>query len=197
MADGGYNGLKAFAFTVGVTVLIFTILYVAKRYNPDLFGQESFSRNYAWYFSGPNDPPETRPNGRRWPLGEKPRMWDVWIASWYPFCSQSESRSEKLDVSRTANDQRGSRWREFLPLSADKVSDADATVPPLQVKGDNTVQSTSLTQIRISTVILMPVPPRPTSLASTSSPNPPPDNIHESPGEYALGTSYIPYTPED
>lgn len=113
MSDTGYNGLKAFGFTVGVTVLIFTTLYIAKRYHPNLFDQDNFSRNYQWYFAGPNDHIETRNDRRGQSLGEKPRMWDVWIASWYPLRLQSESRSEMLrlsederrDADYTANDQ--------------------------------------------------------------------------------------------
>ena len=92
---GGYNGLKAFAFTVGVTVLIFALLYVTKRYNPRLFGRETFLRSHPWYLGGPIEPPTGRSDGGRRSLGEKPMMWDVWIASWYPPCPQRESRSEK------------------------------------------------------------------------------------------------------
>ena len=120
----GYNGLKAFAFTAGVTILIFIILYVAKRYNPSLFGQESFSRNYSWYFRSPNDPADVRPDGGSQPIGEKPRMWDVWIAPWYPLCSQRRSRSErlafskgkdeKLGANRVDIDENGPRYGEFL-----------------------------------------------------------------------------------
>jgi len=113
-SDGGYNGLKAFGFTVGVTVLIFTILYAARRYNPNLFGQEPFSRSYSWYIRGPNDPPEGQS------LGERPRMWDVWIASWYPPCSQHKSPSERLGVGRGEDEKRDAdgekkpQWAEFF-----------------------------------------------------------------------------------
>jgi hypothetical protein len=123
-SDGGYNGLKAFAFTVGVTVLIFTVLYVARRYNPNIFGQEPFSRSYSWYLRGPNDPPQTA-SGRQ-SLGERPRMWDIWIASWYPPCPRPESPSEALgfsqrqpegencDVRRAADGEGKQQWTEFL-----------------------------------------------------------------------------------
>jgi len=116
----GYNGLKAFAFTAGVTILIFIILYAARRYNPSLFGQESFSRNYSLYFGGPNDPVDVGPNEGRQPVGEEPKMWDVLIASWYPLCSRSgkvalgEDEDEKLGASRMTVDTNGSGCGEFL-----------------------------------------------------------------------------------
>lgn len=120
----GYNGLKAFAFTAGITILIFIILYVAKRYNPSLFGQESFSRNYSWYFRGPSDPVEVGLDAGRQPIGEKPKMWDVRIALRYPLCSLQSSRPGKLAVgeredeksgaSRADIDENGLRYREFF-----------------------------------------------------------------------------------
>ena len=207
--SGGYNGLKAFAFTVGVTVLIFTVLYLAKRYNPTFFASDTFSQNHLWYLRGPNDPSETNS------LGEEPRMWDVWIVSWYPLCSHPESRSERLrlsegedekyDASCPTNDEKSPRWAEFLvspiqllvcigrspitqPLSADEVSDvADPAVSPPKAKADNPAQST---RVQISTIILMPALPRPTSPPSTSSPN----STYDPAREYVLGTSYFPYT---
>ena len=225
----GYNGLKAFAFTAGITILIFIILYVARRYNPGLFGQESFSHN-SWYFRGSNVPADARPDGARQPVGEKPRMWDVRIASWYPLCSRRGSLSRrlalgeggdgKLGVGRAGIDEDGPRYGEFLvscinlmscawgsdhckpqPLSADKVSDSDTATSSPQVKPGRRVQCTPSTQIRISTIILMPaLPPRPVFLPSTSSLTPFSNNTGDCvnfPREYVLGTSYTPYTPDD
>ena len=123
-SDGGYNGLKAFGFTVGVTVLIFTILYAARRYNPNLFGQESFSRSYSWYARGPNVPSEI---GQGRSLGERPIMWDVWIASWYP---PTGSPSERLGVGRGEDEKRDvdgekkPQWAEFF------VSLFTQSIPP-------------------------------------------------------------------
>lgn len=113
-SDGGYNGLKAFGFTVGVTVLIFTLLYAARRYNPSLFGQEPFSRSYSWYARGPDDPSEI---GQGRSLGERPIMWDVWIASWYP---PTGSPSESLgvgpgeDEKRDVDGEKKPRWAAFF-----------------------------------------------------------------------------------
>ena len=125
--NGGYNGLKAFAFTVGITVLIFALLYVTKRYNPRLFGRETFLRSHPWYLGGPIEPPAGRSDRDRRSFGEKPMMWDVWIASWYPPRPQRESRSEredeKSDAGCAANSEKGAVWTEFfvsmnsLPLS--------------------------------------------------------------------------------
>ena len=200
--DDGSDALKAPALIVGIAFLIVTVLYVTKRCGPNLFGQEIIPRNYL---RGSNDPPEIRLDG------EKPRMWDVPIMSWCSLCSQPGSRLERLG------------WAEFLvscptqsisfglvsfralmpasldiqPLSADKVSDADTDVSPPQAKSGNPIQSTSSTQIQISTIIFMPVLPHPTSPPSTSSPNPISRDIHDLRREYTLGTSYIPYTPDD
>jgi len=67
---------------------------------------------------------DVRPDGERQPVGEKPRMWDVWIASWYPLCSRRGSPSrrpaldkgegEKLGVSRADIDDTGPRYGEFF-----------------------------------------------------------------------------------
>jgi len=214
--NGGSNALKAPAFIVGIAVLIITVLYVTKRCGPNLFGQETVSRNY---FRGSNDPPEITSD-----TGEKPRMCDVWIVSWYPLCSQPWSRSGRLGLGEgQGEDEKKSEWAEFLvscptqsipfglasscvlmpafldiqPLSADKVSDADTDVSSSQAKSDNPVRSTSSTQIQVSIIILMPAPSRPTSPPSTSSPNPASHDIYDPPREYALGTSYVPYTPGD
>ena len=120
----GYNGLKAFAFTAGVTILIFIILYVAKRYNPGLFGPESFSRNYSWYSRSLEVPLDIRLDRGRQPVGEEPKMWDVWIASWYPLCPRRGPRSERLVLGKGENeklgashadvDENGPRYGEFL-----------------------------------------------------------------------------------
>jgi len=122
--DGGYNGLKAFAFTVGVTVLIFTILYAARRYNPRLFAQEPSPRSRSWYLRGPNHPPDS--DTRRPSLGERPRIWDARIASWYPPCSQPLSPSERLgpcqgqdenekrDVNGAVDGEKKPQWAEFF-----------------------------------------------------------------------------------
>lgn len=126
MSDSGYNGLKAFGFTVGVTVLIFATLYVTKRYYPNLFIHESFSRNYySWYFTGANDV-GVRDNRPGRSLGEKPRMWDIWIASRQPLRHRQVFRSEMLGpdegessdeghgASCTANYKKRLGWREFF-----------------------------------------------------------------------------------
>ena len=80
------------------------------------------------------------------------------------------------------------------PLSADKVS--DAVTPPL-VKNGRPIPC-AVTQIRISTIILMPAPrPRPTSFPSTSDTTSGDPNAYTNHrGEYVLGTSYVPYTPD-
>jgi hypothetical protein len=119
MPGAGYTGLKAFAFTVGVAITIFIILYVGKRYNPSLFGQQAFPRNRDL-----NNSLGTRSDGGRPLLGEEPSIWDIRIASWYPFCRQRESRSERLGLgesedekpsaSGAPNEERGLGWGEFL-----------------------------------------------------------------------------------
>jgi len=86
---------------------------------------------------------------------------------------------------------------DIQPLSADKVSDADTDVSSPQAKSGNPIQSTLSTQIQISTIILMPALPHPTSPPSTSSPKPISRDIHDLRREYTLGTSCIPYTPDD
>ena len=112
--NDGYNGLKAFAFTVGVTVLIFLILYAAKRYNPSLFAQQSFgTRSYSWYFRTTEDPAGPNPDGRRRSLGEKPRIWDVWIASWYPR-SRPAGPGQDEDASRAVDGEKNAEWGGFL-----------------------------------------------------------------------------------
>jgi len=78
------------------------------------------------------------------------------------------------------------------PLSADKVSDADTIVSSPQVADGNPVQSTSPTQIRISAIVFMPTLPRTRFPPSTSTENP-----YDPPREYMLGTSYVPYAPDD
>lgn len=124
--DGGYNGLKAFAFTVGVTVLIFTVLYVARRYNPTLLVPDRSSRSNSWYLRGPNDPPEAGLDRRGRSLGERPRMWDIWIASWYSphsrpvspsgrlWLSQGQDENEKRGASRGVDGEKKPYWAEFL-----------------------------------------------------------------------------------
>jgi len=114
MPADSYNGLKAFAFIVGVTFLIFSILYVTKRYNPNLFAHEAFSQNYPWYIGRFSDPP---PDRARPSVGEKPAMWDVWIASWHP--SQPETSGlgttdAEPDAGRAANEEKRLGWAEFL-----------------------------------------------------------------------------------
>jgi hypothetical protein len=88
MSEDRYNGLKPFAFAAGVTTLIFTILSLAKWYNPGFFSQEFFHRNYLSYF------PTHDIDGAGGPVGEEPRVWDVWIDSWYPLCSRRGPWSE-------------------------------------------------------------------------------------------------------
>lgn len=105
--DGASSALKAPAFIVGIAVLIVTVLYVTKRCGPNLFGQEAVSRNYS---RGSNDPPEIMSD-----TGEKPRMCDVWIVSWYPLCSQPGSRSGRLGLGEgQSEDGKKSGWAEFL-----------------------------------------------------------------------------------
>ena len=108
--NDGYNGLKAFAFTIGVTVLIFLILYASKRYNPNLFAQQSLSRSYSWYLRSA-DPPHPIPARRRPSLGEKPRIWDVWIASW---CSHSRPALRKDEGADEKHDAADGEWAGFL-----------------------------------------------------------------------------------
>jgi hypothetical protein len=115
--NDGYNGLKAFAFTVGITVLIFLVLYATKRYNPRLFAQESIARSYSWYLRTAEDPPDPNPDRRRRSLGEKPRIWDVWIASWYPLsrpAGPGRRRGEGEDASRAVDGEKKAEWAGFL-----------------------------------------------------------------------------------
>jgi len=91
--DGGSDALKAPALIVGIAFLIVTVLYVAKRCGPNLFGQETIPRNYL---RGSNDPSEITSDG------EKPRMWDIWIVSGCSLYSQQGSRLERQG------------WAEFL-----------------------------------------------------------------------------------
>jgi hypothetical protein len=44
--DGGSGALKAPAFVIGIAVLIVVVLYVTQRCGPNLFGQETISRNH-------------------------------------------------------------------------------------------------------------------------------------------------------
>lgn len=225
----GYSGLKAFAFTAGVTIIIFIILYFAKRHNPGLFGQDSFSR--SWYSANPNDPLQA---GARQPVGEEPRMWEVLVPSWYPFCPRRGLRSASLGRGKGEDEKRGTGcavvdqnkpgygeflvsnrppliilWRVLIsasfsrqPLSVDKVSGERPTVSPSLLKNSRPTRRTPPTQIRISTIILMPTPPpRPVFPPSTSSRTPFSSNTGgdgtRPPREYLLGTSYVPYTPDD
>ena len=141
--SGGYDGLKAFAFTVGVTVLIFLVLYFARRCNPSFLGQDTFSP-HSWYSRGAETPLETGPNGARPPFGEKPRMWDVRIALWNPLCSQRVPRSDRLGLCKGEDEKRvvgcvvngGSRQMcgEFLvsfphPFSPFRVLIRDSWIP--------------------------------------------------------------------
>ena len=122
MSGGGYDGLKAFAFTIGITVIIFLVLYAAKRRRTQLVDPDA-SRRHSWYIRSSDDLPEARHDGGR-PLGEKPIMQDVWIAPRFPLCLRRESQSERLglgqgkdekcDVSCAANDENKPEWRGFL-----------------------------------------------------------------------------------
>ena len=94
------SNLKAFASTTGITVLIFATRYVAKRYHPDLFSKENFSRKHSKYSSIPNDPLEARPNRRRRSLGEKLRMWDVGLPHGIRFILSPSFRRSGWDSER-------------------------------------------------------------------------------------------------
>lgn len=123
MSGGGYDGLKAFAFTIGITVIIFLVLYAAKRRRTQLVDPDA-SRRHSWYIRSSDDLPEARHDGGRPPLGEKPIMQDVWIAPRFPLCLRRESQSERLglgqgkdekrDASCAANDENKPEWRGFL-----------------------------------------------------------------------------------
>ena len=210
MSNDAYNALKAFAFTVGLIIVLFFVLYFGKRYQLRQGG-------FPWYTSHPNNPLGTRPDQSE----EEPRMCDVQIASWYPLRSQRKFPSETLGLSE--GDER-QRWRDFLvsrvhsinpfrprsmlcahiwflfiqPLSASKVSGADMAHPPSGGNYDSPNRHAPPAHIQISTIILMPAPPpRPISLPSTSSQTPVSNNKGADRGEpqreYVLGTSYLPY----
>lgn len=212
-----FVGLKAAAVITIFAIVLSLIGICAKRHGP------GFLSFLGLYSTNPNDPLQ------RQPIGERPKMWDVSIPSWYPLRPRHGSRSESLWRSRfdeenrgtgrhgaaadEIDDENGSRYGEFFvsnfrvqslvdqcgvpltfdscphkPLSADKVSGAGSS------------------QIRISTIILMPVPP-PRSVPlvpSTSSRSPFPNSPGGNggrfvgfPREYVLGTSHAPYTPDD
>ena len=65
--------------------------------SPDLFSQDDFLRNYLRYlvFSGLNDP-----------LGDRPRIGDPQIVSWYPLCPYPEALSDRLGLGQGQGEKR-------------------------------------------------------------------------------------------
>lgn len=104
MSGERYTGLRALAFTVGVALLIFLILYTARRYNPRLFGRGPHPL-HSWYHNNPNDPQGAGPDTEN---TKKPKTWDVYTTSWYPLCPRHVVRSERLGSGKDEDIKRGS-----------------------------------------------------------------------------------------